>query len=224
LCAGSGAALAEGTYLSIAGGGAWTTSLYDEPKSNAPCPTCGFKELALPNGFAGAAALGFVFAPGFRLEGELGLRSNRVDYTVPVPFDATTDFEGNLAGRAAIFSAMLNAWIDIPTGSPLTPYIGAGVGAANVKMNFTNSDNNAEDGDVNAGQTVFAYQLGAGAAYAVTPEVSLTLDYRFIGTSGVWLPADEGPDFGVKKVSSQSVMIGLRFNLGPHSFGSMAAN
>jgi opacity protein-like surface antigen len=228
LCAGSGSALADGTYLSIAGGGGWAAALYDEPNTPASsgCATCGFKDLSLDTGFAGSAAIGFLFAPGFRLEGELGLRGNRVHYTVPDTPDFTTDFEGNLAGRGAIFSAMMNAWIDIPTGGPITPYIGAGVGAANVSMNFTNSDDNGgpENGDVNANQLAFAYQLGAGAAIAMTQNVALTLDYRFLGTSGVWLPTGQGDDWGVKSVSNQSVMVGLRFNLGPHSMTGLGAN
>ena len=226
ICAGAGMALAEGTYLSLSAGGAWTAALYDEPfgHTNEFClTTCGFKNLPFDTGFVGSAAFGFILARGFRLEGELGVRGNNINYTVPIDFDATTDFEGNLAGRATIFTGMANAWYDIPTGGPLTPYVGVGVGFANVNMNFTNSDTNSgsENGNVNESQTVLAYQLGAGAAYNFSPDVALTFDYRFLGTSSVWLPTGQGDEWGVKDVSGHSVMVGVRLNLGPHTIGPM---
>lgn len=72
---------------------------------------------------------------------------------------------------------MLNAYYDIDTGTKLTPYIGAGIGYAKleVKDEYWNSAYNETIDDTN-----FAWQIGAGAAYALADNVSIDAGYRYI--------------------------------------------
>jgi opacity protein-like surface antigen len=66
---------------------------------------------------------------------------------------------------------MLNGFYDFLPGAPLTPYIGAGVGVA------------LEDGTSQLSSPQFAYQAIVGVAWNITPQVRLSLDGRYFGTT-----------------------------------------
>ena len=71
--------------------------------------------------------------------------------------------------------------------SPITPYIGGGVGFATLYLSDTYGTNTKTglrtrlyDSD---DDTVFAYQVGAGLEIAFTPMLSLDMGYRYFGTA-----------------------------------------
>lgn len=75
-------------------------------------------------------------------------------------------------------SYMLNGYFDIPTYTPVRPYVGAGIGIARVRTSVANNqhrDNN------------LAWQLAAGIGYSFNEHWTLDLGYRYVnnGTS-VW--------------------------------------
>jgi opacity protein-like surface antigen len=80
---------------------------------------------------------------------------------------------GNAELAASAF--MANLYYDLPLAPRLRhvrPFIGGGIGALLVDVDGTG----LRDGD----DTVFAYQLRAGLAYAMRPQLDLTLGYRFV--------------------------------------------
>lgn len=97
----------------------------------------------------------------FRVEGELGYRDNAGDGTNSV--DANT------------WSLMGNAIYDIATGTKLTPYIGFGVGLANVGL-----DGRAGAATVDSSEWVPAIQGILGLSYALTDNWALNADYRYL--------------------------------------------
>jgi opacity protein-like surface antigen len=69
---------------------------------------------------------------------------------------------------------MVNAYADFQTGGMATPYLGAGVGYADVDVkDYLGKD---YDDDVVAGQ------IGAGILFALSPRVAVDLGYRFMIT------------------------------------------
>lgn len=178
------AAHAEGLYLSA---GAGASVLQDADNTN-DSPRVDVKSTYDP-GWAVIGAVGYGFANGLRLEAEAGFRQVSLD-------ELDIEQDGGLGaalglgsvngltvpadGRESALSVMGNVWYDIGTGTPLTPYVGGGIGLARIALDDVKVSGVTiiDDRD-----TVFAYQLGAGAAYALTPKVSLTLDYRFFGTA-----------------------------------------
>jgi opacity protein-like surface antigen len=76
---------------------------------------------------------------------------------------------------------MANAWADFAVSPNVTVHAGGGIGAARVRLGV--SSLGGADAitivPLNDSDTVFAFQLGAGAAWHVMPNVSLTLDYRY---------------------------------------------
>lgn len=126
-------------------------------------------ELTYDTGFGLLAALGHSYGTGMRTEVELGYRFNDMDdlNTSGLNFDAN--------GDVTSLSLMANAFYDFYVNGPITPFIGGGIGVANIEAD---ADNSGSEDD-----TVFGYQLAAGGSFDMTESVKFDLQYRFFGTS-----------------------------------------
>jgi opacity protein-like surface antigen len=168
-------------------------------------------------GFAGYKALGGHLMPNFRTEGELSYRYNALD-GVTVHLEGPQDFTG---GSVSAFGIMANGWMDFPTGTNWTPYVGGGVGGANVHVSL-DTDVSAPcfcyGVDIDSSQWVFAYQVGAGVAIDMGVGITATIDYRYFATADFTVPftTDGSPPSGetTTNYSAHSAMLGLRFPLG----------
>ena len=149
--------------------------------------------------FGGALAVGYNFAPKFnipiRTEIEFAMRSNSSSSK-----DSSVNFvEGGIPGTLTestklnmnISTLFFNAYFDINTGTAFTPYIGGGLGMAFKYVQAKAEWNDNVPGlGVNVGgsaskskhDTTFAWNVGAGLAYAFTENVSADLGYRFVHT------------------------------------------
>lgn len=112
--------------------------------------------------------------------------------------------QAKLNGDAHVLSGMANVYFDINTGTAVTPYIGGGIGIANVNVSNATGASGVlawtKDDD-----TVFAYQGGVGAKFSVSKHIALDLGYRYF-------VADEAT-FGAIKSDFQAhnVQIGLQY-------------
>lgn len=138
--------------------------------------------------------------------------------------DNYTDAEGVANGATSILKAdietyMFNLYYDIDTGTKLTPYVGAGIGLAHIDAKSSYDHPGAAYSHVNESDTKFAWQLSAGAAYALTDNLAVDLGYRytdlgsikgdssFYDASGVVAaPLNMKADF-----ESHEVMLGARY-------------
>jgi opacity protein-like surface antigen len=119
---------------------------------------------------------------------------------------------------------LANAYIDIGTWHCITPYVGGGVGFANISvvgLKDVNVPNNGVAFGVDHTQTNFAWGVYGGFAYDVTPSVTLDLSYRYTNLGD----ASSGPvktyqgdlaynSFKIKDITSQDVMLGMRWKFG----------
>jgi opacity protein-like surface antigen len=119
---------------------------------------------------------------------------------------------------------LANAYIDLGTWHCVTPYIGGGVGFANISV-LGLKDVNVPNGGVafgsNSTDTNFAWAVYAGLAYDVTPAVTLDLSYRYTDLGDV----KSGPvttyqgDFAyngleINHITSNDLMLGVRWKFG----------
>ena len=133
-----------------------------------------------------------------RLEGEIGYRKNDYDKV-----GASGQTKGNTSGEVTSWDFMVNGYYDFETKTPITPYIGGGIGAAFLDSSSVNAGGiTIRGGD----DWVFAYQLIAGAAYSFTESWMAQLEYRFFGTSD---PTYGGTE---SQYMSHNLFLGIRFN------------
>src|SRR5579885_3668270 len=140
-----------GPYVSLGAGANWTLN----EKTNTG------NTIKFDPGPAVVGALGYGLGNGIRLEGEIGYRSN----------DVSSVSNGLTGGKVSSWSFLGNALYDFNLGWPVTPYVGAGVGFADVSTRSA------------SGATKFAYQGIAGLAYPLTNQLKLDGSYHYLGTT-----------------------------------------
>ena len=188
-------AFAAGGYVGLEGGAVWL--------SDASSTVAGINQgdIKFDTGWAIGAVGGYDFGT-WRLEGELAYRSSGAkevsDSTGSSPLD----------GDVTSTALMVNAFYDFKTLSPsVYPYIGAGIGGANVSADIKESGVQVLDDD----EIVFAWQLVAGVAFPVSKQLAIDLNYRYFATSDPSLNATTGETVDTE-YSSHNVFLGLRYN------------
>ncbi|HPC08909.1 MAG TPA: outer membrane beta-barrel protein [Smithella sp.] len=139
-------------------------------------------------GYALGVAAGYKMGK-YRVEGEIGYQKNEVDKALS---------GRRTSGDMKAYSFLVNGYYDIATKTRFTPYLTAGIGVAKV------------DGDFNriahVDDTAFAYQVGAGVAYAVNRALAVDLKYRYMDTVDDFGFGNTNPEF-----STHNVFLGLRY-------------
>ncbi len=159
--------------------------------------------------YAGGTA-GFEFGY-LRVEGEISYRFSDIkNVTDKQDGFQFTDIDGGLGALAV----MANAFFDLHNLSPITPYLGGGIGFAVLHMdNVTAFDSRPPPGRVDlypdADDTVFAWQLGAGLEFALTPFMSVDVGYRYFETDKATFNSGFLNTSNVK-LKSHNGMVGLR--------------
>lgn len=85
----------------------------------------------------------------------------------------------------AVFSNvpfLINARFQLPNRSPLTPYIGAGVGFSVASLDVERINLNGLSIDGYESDAVFACQAFAGLRYALNDQMGLSLEYHYFAT------------------------------------------
>lgn len=140
------------------------------------------------------------FDPGFNVGGAFGYNYGNIRAEFEIAYhrwemDKETLLFDNLGsppfttkwdGDSWVLSFMVNGYYDFHLeNSPLIPYLGGGIGFANVDVHFVADEtsgtpaptDNPGDDDI-----VFAYQLMAGIGYNINPSTTLTVGYRYFAT------------------------------------------
>ena len=220
-----GAAAAEGLYAGF-GGGLFLprdSDVKGHPTAAYPTPVDATSKL--DRGIALTGAVGYRFAEGLRVEGELSYR--KVDLKtltvrepgglaahypgVPLNFLRTTS---ELDGDVREVALMANVYYDFDLGMDFQPYVVGGVGLNRISVQAGSGDRKFVDDD----DTVMAYQFGGGLGYRIggtdDRPITVTLDYRhFVNAEATFKGALTGTPFDAKIGHGDYVGIGLRFGL-----------
>ena len=200
------------------------TNLYDTLPANT-----GFQQYG--HGFDG----GLLFGVGVGYQFNNWFRADITgEYRSKVSFNGTDFFQFNPGGGLGdtyhggyqSWVGLVNAYADLGTWWCLTPFVGAGVGAATIKTSGF-SDVATFPGGVGASsyfadgatKTNFAWAVHAGVAYKVTNNFTVELAYRYLdmGTAGhgqghFFDGTAAGPStFQFRDMTSQDVKLGVRW-------------
>lgn len=165
----------------------------DSDVDNLP-NNAGTAKVTYDSGWLGTVAVGYNFAGPLRTDFEYLWQKNDID-TLAYNNSFGNFQEGDFKTQAF----MLNGYYDIATGSPWIPYFGAGIGWAKLDLNspglpFSDNDD------------VFAYQLMGGLGYAVNDQLTLDIQYRFMGTGDAEI---QGADYDMH---SNDIIFGVSYS------------
>ncbi len=167
-----------GPYVSVFGG-------YTNPWNDK-------NSLNLDDGFGLGAAVGYDFGWP-RIEGEVSYQRSSAK---------------GRGGHFGVLAAMLNAYLDIETGTRITPYVGGGVGVARLHADDIGNVTSLTDSNYE-----IAWQAIGGVKFAVTDALALFVDYRFFDT-GLARFTDAGAPRLKTDATSHNVFAGLSYNFG----------
>ena len=119
---------------------------------------------------------------------------------------------------------LANAYWDIGTWCGFTPYVGAGIGFANISVNGlkdVNVPNNSVFYAADGTNTNFAWAIHAGVSYDISPALSLDLAYRYAdlgnAATGVVTAYDNSSSYSqvaIRDITANDVMLGVRYKFG----------
>ena len=171
LCTTAGAEVHDGLYTGLYAG---MPVLEDATAQDA----LGSYNLETDPGSLLAITFGYELPPGSpvgdgRIELEYAWRSN--DYSQATFSDTAVSADGSVTAS----SLMLNSFAAFRNRTPVTPYLGVGVGAAQLTI-----DKLVVDGVplIDDDTMVFAWQAGAGFDFDITRRLRLDAGYRYFAT------------------------------------------
>lgn len=189
----------QGPYVAFGGGYNIAPESHLDASGGAPNGDVEFDD-----GWAAMLAGGYAWGNGLRTELEMSYRDNSVD-SINTP--GATGGDGSVNALAF----MANALYEFDFGIGLKPYLGAGIGIARVEAE---SWANSATGITDDGDTSWAWQGIAGAAYGVSDNVDLTLDYRYFNAPDIQLAASPAVGGYEPEYESHTIMVGLRYTFG----------
>lgn len=188
------AAPASGQYISVSGGLVGKTD-YDFGFAG------GYKAKAdVDSGAQGAIAWGSSVGNGWRAEIALGYRSQNGDTVVTQNGTKL----GSTDGKVQALSIDINGYYDFPVAGPAKPYVGAGIGVAQVKFNDDLID---DKGDALTLQGI------AGVSFAVSPTIALFAEgrYQYTGSIKIKTSSPSGEQNSHLSMSGPAALVGARF-------------
>jgi opacity protein-like surface antigen len=165
--------------------------------------------------FTGGVGVGYIWAPYFR-----------TDLTVDIHSIMNTEISGTTADlsvtdKTKFMSTILlaNAYYDIRTGTPWTPYLGGGVGFAvnQLTRNLDFTDTTTPANSISAGNRTTDVQFAAAAMVGVSYDFSsffaIDVNYRYlhIGGSEVSLKPEVASSTAVGDINEHQIRAGMRF-------------
>jgi opacity protein-like surface antigen len=142
------------------------------------------------NGWTVGGGAGRDFGNGFRAEGDIFYLDNNGKHQDP-------DIKS--------YGAFLSGYYDFLPGAAWQPFVGAGIGVANVKAD-------GGVGQPHGEKTAFAYQVGVGVAHPINDRLTGELAYKYIAAPSIKIGSEPFRTDG--DFSSSVVSVGLRYKLG----------
>jgi opacity protein-like surface antigen len=133
--------------------------------------------IGLANGANFAGALGLKVSPNIRTEVELSYRRANLN---SVSLDGGGS--ASLGGHLTTWGLLVNGYYDFMPDSKFNPWLSAGLGMAG-HTGTLDSVPSVGFSSTSASDDVFAYQLGGGVDYNLSPQTALFAGYRYLGTT-----------------------------------------
>jgi opacity protein-like surface antigen len=136
-----------------------------------------------------------------------------IDYLLPMKYQGGVAVPGDVTAKIAAASALFNGYLDLGTWYHVTPYVGAGAGAAAMWVcDYSSALTPPFTGDGAHQQWNFAWAAMAGLGVAVAPNLIVDVGYRYIDFGDVETARDAFGGVTFKDVAAHEVRVGVRWS------------
>ena len=147
-------------------------------------------------------AIGVNLSSNMRAEFELSRTTNNTS-EIGTPYIA---YDGSIDASFAL----VNLWYDLPTDTKIKPYVGGGIGYAQI----SHAGSASGIAIVDDSDTSFAAQIGVGGRISIGANGAIDIGYRYKFFNGTDLQQLQvgGQDFENGKYGSHSINVGYSYN------------
>lgn len=188
-------------YVSIFGGASFLDNVKGNYVSSSGSVAYG-ASLNTKTGYLIGGAIGVNWNDFIRTEVELSHSSWKAK-----SLTTSGGSSSNASGHVNATYLLGNVWLDLHNSTPLTPYIGGGLGMAWASEKISTASL-LSSSDKDSG---FAFQLGAGVKYDLTDAVSIDLGYRYKDVSNLDFSTTLGGVLKGADLHSHNIQLGLTF-------------
>jgi opacity protein-like surface antigen len=136
-----------------------------------------------------------------------------VDFATQQKYQGTLATPGDVTANIQSTAALLNIYADLGTWHRLTPYIGAGVGAARVTVSdFANAVSPPLSNAPPSSRWNLAWAAMAGTALTLSRNLQLDLGYRYLNFGNAETSDGPGGHMTFKNIAAHEVRVGLRWS------------
>jgi len=180
-------------YLKGFGGATWPQDQSGDVNDGGSFLTDG--DASYDTGYALGAAVGYDYTPNFGLELEYAYR----DADTTTNLDGLGDFGGSTNSNAVMLNALYK-FDGMGAGGAVQPYVGGGVGWANMESDIDDIGKFKRD-------NALAWQLIGGVGYAVNPSWDIIGEVRYFATDSGTLDGPNGLSWDAQ-VETVDLLIG----------------
>ena len=134
----------------------------------------------------------------------------------PAKMKASATSVGNgsrtLVRKPRMLSVFFTGYYDLPQVTSFTPYVGAGLGATQIKEKYSSLLQNGDVKNHNVKSvTSLSYKAVVGVNFDVTSNISVDLEYNYIYFGKGRKAEQNNYNYGNKKYSAHLATVGFRF-------------
>ena len=136
-----------------------------------------------------------------------------LDYLSPMKYTGSVFAAGDTTARIQATTLLFNGYADLGTWRSLTPYIGAGVGGAALRVSDYASTGAPPFSATGANNTInLAYAAMAGVAWSLSSNLALDIGYRYLNVGNISTKSDAFGAMTFKQIAAHEARIGLRWS------------
>jgi opacity protein-like surface antigen len=136
-----------------------------------------------------------------------------VDYTAPLKYQGMIAAPNDVTAKLSAWSVLFNGYLDLGTWYLLSPYIGAGAGAAYVRASdYESALAPPFSTGLSNSKWNFAWAAMAGLGYALSSNLIVDFGYRYINFGDARTAADASGSMTFKNLAAHEMRVGLRWS------------
>ena len=136
-----------------------------------------------------------------------------LDYLSPMKYTGTVVASGDTTAKIGATTLLFNGYADLGTWGLLTPYVGAGIGAAYVTVSdYASTGAPPFSGNTSNSKINLSYAGMVGVALNISSNLKIDVGYRYLNLGDINTKSDAFGAMTFRNVAAHEARVGLRWS------------